>query len=239
MSERSAPLRIGIVGIAGRLGRVAADAVRDAEGLELAGGVVSERTGLDNAGYAQSVEELLSRGGIDVLLDVATHPGSERWTRDALDRGIPIVSGSSGWEESALDEIGAVAEKKRIPALFVPNFAIGAVVMMRVAAEIVRSFPHAEIVEMHHDTKRDAPSGTAKVTAKKMEAAGAGHVPIHSVRLPGLMAHQEILFGGRGEVLTLRHDSLSRESFSDGIVAALRGVRRLPPGLHVGLDLVL
>ncbi len=239
MSEVSAPLRIGIVGIAGRLGRVAAEAVRDAEGLELIGGLVSERTELDVAGYVRSLEGLLARGEIDVLLDVATHPGSERWTRDAVGRGIPIVSGSSGWSESTLEDIGAQAEKLRVPAFFVPNFAIGAVVMMRVAAEIARTFPRAEIVEMHHDAKRDTPSGTAQVTAKKMEAAGAAHVVIHSVRLPGLVAHQEVVFGGRGEMLTLRHDALSRESFSDGIVAALRGVRRLPPGLHVGLDLVL
>ncbi len=239
MSEGSAPLRVGIAGIAGRLGRVAAEAVREAEGLELAGGVVSERTELDEAGYVRSLDDLLKRGEIDVLLDVATHPGSERWTRDAVGRGIPIVSGSSGWDERTLDEIGELAKKVRVPALFVPNFAIGAVVMIRVAAEIARTFPRAEIIEMHHDAKRDAPSGTAKVTAKKMEAAGAEHVAIHSVRLPGLVAHQEIVFGSRGEMLTLRHDSLSRESFSDGIVAALRGVHRLSPGLHVGLDIVL
>ncbi len=239
MSEESAPLRVGIAGIAGRLGRVAAAAVREAEGIELTGGVVSERTELDEVGYVRSLDELLARGEIDVLLDVATHPGSERWTRAAVGRGIPIVSGSSGWEERTLDEIGELAKKERVPALFVPNFAIGAVVMIRIAAEIARTFPRAEIIEMHHDTKRDAPSGTAKVTAKKMEAAGAEHVAIHSVRLPGLVAHQEIVFGSRGEMLTLRHDSLSRESFSDGILAALRGVHRLPPGLHVGLDLVL
>ncbi len=239
MSEARAPLRIGIAGIAGRLGGIAADAVREAETLELVGGLVSERTALDNATYVRSLDDLLARGSIDVLLDVATQPGSERWTREAVSHGIPVVSGSSGWNEATLDEIGVIAAEKRVPALFVPNFAIGAVVMMRVAAEIARSFPHAEIVEMHHDTKRDAPSGTAKVTAKRMEAAGAAPVVIHSVRLPGLVAHQEVIFGSRGEVLTVRHDSLSRESFADGIVAALRGVRRLPPGLHVGLELVL
>ncbi|MDH2909762.1 MAG: 4-hydroxy-tetrahydrodipicolinate reductase [Candidatus Eremiobacteraeota bacterium] len=239
MSEASAALRVGIAGIAGRLGRVAADAVVEAKDLELVGGVVSERTPLDEASYVRSLDDLLARAGIDVLLDVATQPGSERWTRDAVAHGIPVVSGSSGWSEATLDEIGGVAEKLRVPALFVPNFAIGAVVMMRVAAEIARTFPRAEIVEMHHDAKRDSPSGTAKVTAKKMEAAGAAPVVIHSVRLPGLVAHQEIIFGSRGEMLTLRHDSLSRESFAAGIIAALRGVRRLPPGLHVGLELVL
>jgi len=239
VSEAGAPLRVGIVGIAGRLGRIAADAVLEAEGLQLAGGVVSERRELDESGFVRSLDELLARSEIDALLDVATQPGSERWTRDAVARGIPVVSGSSGWNETTLDEIGGVAEKLRVPALFVPNFAIGAVVMMRVAAEIARTFPRAEIIEMHHDGKRDAPSGTAKVTAKRMEAAGAAPVVIHSVRLPGLVAHQEIIFGSRGEVLTLRHDSLSRESFAAGIVAALRGVRGLPPGLHVGLELVL
>ena len=239
MSEVSAPLRIGIAGIAGRLGRIAADAVGEAQGLELVGGLVSERTPLDDATFVRTLDDLFARAPIDVLLDVATQPGSERWARDAVARGIAVVSGSSGWNEATLDEIGGVAEKRRVPALFVPNFAIGAVVMMRVAAEIARTFPRAEIVEMHHDTKNDAPSGTAKVTAKRMEAAGAAPVIIHSVRLPGLVAHQEIIFGSRGEVLTIRHDSLSRESFADGIVAALRGVRRLPPGLHVGLELVL
>ena len=134
-----------------------------------------------------------------------------------------------------LEELDALAREQRIPCFLAPNFALGAVLMMRFAAEAARSFPHAEIIELHADTKLDAPSGTANATAAGM----GGDVPIHSVRLPGLVAHQEVILGGPGEILTIRHDTTSREAFVPGVMLALDRLRGLPPGLTVGLEALL
>ena len=122
-----------------------------------------------------------------------------------------------------------------MPVFFAPNFALGAMLLMRFAADAVALMPRAEIVELHHETKADAPSGTAKATAARM----GGDVPIHSVRLPGLVAHQEVIFGGPGETLTIRHDTTSREAFVPGVLLALDKLHELPPGLTVGLDALL
>ena len=122
-----------------------------------------------------------------------------------------------------------------LPVFYAPNFALGAVLMMRFAAEAGKVLPHAEIIELHHDQKLDAPSGTAKATAALLPAG----TPIHSVRLPGLVAHQEVIFGGPGQTLTIRHDTTSREAFVPGVLLALEKVRALPPGLTVGLDVLL
>jgi 4-hydroxy-tetrahydrodipicolinate reductase len=150
----------------------------------------------------------------------------------ALDAGVPCVVGTSG------ADLAAAGEKARavgLPLFHAPNFALGAVLMMRFATEAARHFPRAEIVELHHQTKVDAPSGTAKATA----AAMGGDPTIHSVRLPGLVAHQEVLLGGPGELLTIRHDTLSREAFVPGVLLALARLPTLPPGLTVGLDALL
>jgi 4-hydroxy-tetrahydrodipicolinate reductase len=122
-----------------------------------------------------------------------------------------------------------------VTVFYAPNFAIGAVLMMRFAAEAARHLEHAEIVELHHAAKLDAPSGTAKLTAERM----GGEVPIHSVRLPGLNAHQEVILGGAGETLTIRHDALSRDAYTPGVLLALERLPSLPPGLTVGLDALL
>ena len=150
----------------------------------------------------------------------------------ALDAGVPCVVGTTGAD---LDGVGERARAAGLAVFFAPNFAIGAVLMMRFAAEAARHLPNAEIVELHHDTKLDAPSGTAKATA----AAMGGDPPIHSVRLPGLVAHQEVLLGGPGQLLTIRHDTLSREAFVPGVLLALERLPELPPGLTVGLDALL
>ena len=131
--------------------------------------------------------------------------------------------------------VAALARTHQLPVFFAPNFALGAVLMIRFAAEAARALPEAEIIELHHRTKLDAPSGTAKATA---EAIG-GDVPIHSVRLPGLVAHQEVIFGGPGQTLTIRHDTTSREAFVPGVLLALEKLPELPPGLTVGLDALL
>ncbi len=136
-----------------------------------------------------------------------------------------MVIGATGWTDEDLVVLSDRCDEADVPAMLVPNFSFGAVLMMRFAAQAARVFPRAEIVELHHDQKRDAPSGTAKLTARRIHDAGAPLPPIHSVRLPGLMAHQETIFGGTGETLTLRHDTVSRESYGPGIVAAVRAVR--------------
>jgi 4-hydroxy-tetrahydrodipicolinate reductase len=150
----------------------------------------------------------------------------------AVAAGVPCVVGTSGAD---LSDVGERARAAGLPVFQAPNFALGAVLMMRFAAEAAAHFPRAEIVELHHETKVDAPSGTAKATA----AAMGGEPPIHSVRLPGLVAHQEVLLGGPGELLTIRHDTLSREAFVPGVLLALERLPSLPPGLTVGLDALL
>ena len=150
----------------------------------------------------------------------------------ALAAGVPCIVGTSGWDTAAVDEAAVAAG---LPVFFAPNFTLGAVLMMQFAAEASRHFAAAEIIELHHQTKLDAPSGTAKATAAAME----GDVPIHSVRLPGLIAHQEVILGGRGETLTIRHDTTSRDAFVPGVELALAKIHELPPGLTVGLDKLL
>jgi 4-hydroxy-tetrahydrodipicolinate reductase len=143
----------------------------------------------------------------------------------AAEAGVPAVVGTSGWD---LD----VARDLAVAVFYAPNFALGAVLMMRFAEQAAAYFPRAEIVELHHETKVDAPSGTARATAQRLGRETA----IHSVRLPGLVAHQEVLFGGSGELLTIRHDATSREAYTAGVLLALQKLPTLPPGLTVGLD---
>jgi 4-hydroxy-tetrahydrodipicolinate reductase len=150
----------------------------------------------------------------------------------ALETGVPCIIGTSGWDPTAAAE---TAGGRGLALLVVPNFALGAVGMMRLAAEAARYLPRAEIVELHGEAKQDAPSGTARATADLL----GGDVPVHSVRLPGLVAHQEVLFGGEGQLLTIRHDAYSREAYVPGVLLALERLDTLPPGLTVGLDALL
>ncbi len=147
-------------------------------------------------------------------------------------QALPVVIGTSGFDIEAVD---AAARGAGVPCFHAPNFALGAALMMRFAEEAAKVFPRAEIVELHAETKLDAPSGTAKATAARMGTEPA----IHSVRLPGLVAHQEVVFGGLGETLTIRHDTTSREAFVPGVLRAVEKVRDLPAGLTVGLDAIL
>jgi len=150
----------------------------------------------------------------------------------ALDAGVPCVIGTTGADLGPVDER---ARQQNLPVFFAPNFAIGAVLMMRLAAEAAAFLPRAEIIELHNEAKKDAPSGTARATAELLP----GDVPIHSVRLPGLVAHQEVLLAGEGQLLTIRHDALSREAYVPGVLLALERLRSLPPGLTIGLDALL
>jgi 4-hydroxy-tetrahydrodipicolinate reductase len=173
-----------------------------------------------------------STGEAEVAVDFTRPEAVEDNVRVALEAGLPVVIGTTGFDE---ERVAALARVHERPVFYAPNFAVGAVLMMRFAAQAAELMPRAEIVELHHDRKLDAPSGTAKATAALM----GGDVPIHSVRLPGLVAHQEVIFGGQGQTLTIRHDTTSREAFVPGVLLALEKVRDLPAGLTVGLDALL
>lgn len=171
-------------------------------------------------------------GGCAAAVDFTTPEAAPRNVRAALEQGVSCVVGTTGWDPAPL---GALAAERGLRLFVAPNFAIGAVLMMRFAAEAAEWLPAAEIVELHADTKLDAPSGTAKATAALL----GGDTPIHSVRLPGLVAHQEVLLGGEGQLLTIRHDTTSREAFAPGVLLALERLSGLPAGLTVGLETLL
>jgi 4-hydroxy-tetrahydrodipicolinate reductase len=176
--------------------------------------------------------ELVEVGEAEAMVDFTAPEAVETNVRAALEASVPCVVGTSGWDPAPL---GKVAESRGLALFVVPNFALGAVVMMRLAAEAARYLPRAEIVELHNEAKKDAPSGTARATAELL----GGDVPVHSVRLPGLVAHQEVLFGGDGQLLTIRHDAFSREAYVPGVLLALERLATLPPGLTVGLEALL
>jgi 4-hydroxy-tetrahydrodipicolinate reductase len=173
--------------------------------------------------------------GYDVAIDF-TRPDAVRANVErCLAAGIPCIVGTTGLQDADVEGLDALARKHEIPCLVAPNFALGAVLMMRFAEEAARWLPRAEIIELHDEDKLDAPSGTAKATAGRLQ----GEVPIHSVRLPGLVAHQEVLLGGHGQLLTIRHDTLSREAFVPGVLLALERLGDLPAGVTLGIDLFL
>jgi len=183
---------------------------------------------LEEAGH----ELVPSEDGAEAMVDFTAPAAAAANVLRALGAGVPCVVGTTGWDVESVDE---PARRAGLPVFVAPNFAIGAVLMMRFAAEASRHLEAAEIVELHHATKLDAPSGTAKATAAAME----GRVPIHSVRLPGLVAHQEVILGDRGQTLTIRHDTTSRDAFVPGVLLALSRLHELPPGVTVGLETLL
>jgi 4-hydroxy-tetrahydrodipicolinate reductase len=234
-----ANLRVGVAGAHGKLGGVACSAIAASKDLDLVAGFV--RNASDNDGAFPLFDDLnkFYAVGMDVVLDCTVYPISVDVTREAIDAGVSPVIGATGWTDEDLVSLADRCDEAEIGAMLVPNFAVGAVLMMRFAAEAAKAMPHVEIVEMHHDGKKDKPSGTAALTAKRIREAGGPHdVPIHSVRLPGLVAHQITMFGGVGETLTIRHDSMSRESFAAGMLLAVRRVRK-QQGLVTGLDSLL
>ena len=173
--------------------------------------------------------------GHDAAVDFTRPDAVRANVEPALDARVPCVVGTTGLGDEDLEALDRRAREAGVACFVAPNFALGAVLMMRFAAEAVRFLPHAEIVELHEETKVDAPSGTAKATARLL----GGDVPIHSVRLPGLVSHQEVLFGGDGQLLTIRHDTYSREAFVPGVLLALERLPALPPGMTVGLDVLV
>ena len=201
-------MKVALFGRGGKVGRVLAPAL-EAHGHELA-----------------ELED--AQAAVDFTAPDAVVANTLR----ALDANVPCVIGTTGADLSSVD---ARARERGLPVFFAPNFAIGAVVMMRLAEQAARWLPRAEIVELHNEAKKDAPSGTARATAALL----GDETIIHSVRLPGLVAHQEVLFGGDGQLLTIRHDAFTREAYVPGVLLALDKLRELPPGLTTGLETLL
>ena len=170
--------------------------------------------------------------GCDVAVDFTLPDAVAENAARCFSAGVPVVIGTTGFDQEAF---GDGAREHGVPCFHAPNFSQGAVLMMRFAEEAARVFPRAEIVELHNEAKKDAPSGTAKATADLI----GGDAAIHSVRLPGLVAHQEVIFGGEGQLLTIRHDTTGRESFADGVLLALEKLQELPAGLTVGLETLI
>ena len=209
------------------MGATVCEAVEGADDMELAG----------RADPSLGVELADVHGGADVVVDFSTPETALGNVRACVEAGVHAVVGTTGFD---LGELRTVAEGGDANVFVAPNFAIGAVLMMRFAADAARYMPEVEIIELHHDRKVDAPSGTARRTATLVaEAGGSVHEPIHSVRLPGLVAHQEVILGAEGQTLTIRHDSMDRHSFMDGVLLAVRRVGDLPDRLTVGLEELL
>jgi 4-hydroxy-tetrahydrodipicolinate reductase len=222
------PITVVVAGAAGRMGETVCRAVQGADDMELVGRADPR---LDT-----SVADTLTAEP-DVLVDFTVPDTALANAREATSAGVHVVIGTTGFDLGALDEL-----RGRPANIFVaPNFAIGAVLMMQFAADAARHMARAEIIELHHDRKLDRPSGTAARTAKLMrEASGSDReIPIHSVRLPGLVAHQEVILGDVGQTLTIRHDSIDRESFMPGVLLAIRRVGTLIDSPVVGLEKLL
>jgi 4-hydroxy-tetrahydrodipicolinate reductase len=263
-------VRVGVLGATGRMGQATCRALLGTADLELA--AAATRAG----GAGRGLEELvpgappglplvdgpdgLAAAGVEAVVDFTRPEATLAAARVLLPAGVHLVSGTTGLAAEAMEELATLAGKaEHGNAVWAPNFAVGAVLAMHFAAIAARWYPAAEVIELHHQGKADAPSGTALRTARTVAAARgeagpagpAGQeslagvrggevdgVRIHSVRLPGLVAHQEVLFGGQGELLTVRHDSLDRSSFMPGVLLAVRQVAARP-GLTVGLEPLL
>jgi 4-hydroxy-tetrahydrodipicolinate reductase len=209
-------VKLALLGHRGKVGRVLAPAL--------------EAAGHDVRGIGRG--DAVDVDGLDAAVDFTTPVAAADNVRACLAQGVDCVVGTTAAD---LEPLGTLAQERGLVLFHAPNFALGAVLMMRFAAEAAAYLPRAEIVELHNEAKRDAPSGTAKATAARIGKATA----IHSVRLPGLVAHQEVLFGGEGQLLTIRHDTFAREAFVPGVLFALDRLATLPPGLTVGLEGIL
>ena len=250
-------IRVAVFGAAGRMGREVCRAVGEADDLELVAAVdvrPGEVRGVDVSDRRDAVADSGATVAVDFTRAEAVL-GNARW---CLGRGVHVVIGTTGMNADELDELAQLVDGGSANAIVAPNFAIGAVLMMRFAEQAAAHFDAAEVIELHHDAKQDAPSGTALSTARRIAGAREGAwrpprgdaahpgargadvdgVRVHAVRLPGLLAHQQVLFGGPGQTLTIRHDSTDRASFMPGVLLAVRAVASRP-GLTYGLEPLL
>lgn len=262
-------IRVAIAGAKGRMGQEAVKMVMKEEQFTFVRGVdrvlngedVGEVIGIGTIGvtFSNDMEEVLTGDHPDILVDLTQPEAAKRHVRLAIEYGVRPVVGTTGWSSEDISELDKLAEERKVGAVIAPNFAIGAVLMMQFAKEAAKYLPHVEIIEMHHDQKLDAPSGTALKTAdlitenrremkqghpeekEQLQGARGAYTDgfrIHSVRLPGLVAHQQVLFGGAGQTLSIRHDSINRESFMPGVNLAIKKVMHLDR-LVYGLEHVL
>jgi 4-hydroxy-tetrahydrodipicolinate reductase len=219
-------LRVAVAGAAGRMGTAACGAVQSADDMELVARA--------DPSLGVSVAEALAAGP-EVMIDFTVPDAVVGNAHEAVAAGVHVVIGATGFAIAELDDLRGAAAN----VFVAPNFAVGAVLMMRFATEAARHMAKAEIIELHHDRKLDAPSGTAARTAALMREASGREVPVHSVRLPGLVAHQEVILGDVGQTLTIRHDSIDRQSFMPGVLLAVRRVGSLEQSPTVGLERLL
>lgn len=241
-------IRVAVTGARGRMGRMTCTAVENDPGLSLVA-QVDPMFGTDEGlveradTWFLTLEEALAKAGPEVVVDFTTPAVVKENVVLSVRRRVPVVVGTTGLGSSDLTDIEQEVRSYGVPVLVAPNFAMGAVLMMEFAQKAAEHLNMCEIVELHHEAKLDAPSGTSRLTRLRIEEAYREtglerQVPIHSVRLPGLVAHQEVIFGGRGETLTIRHDCLSRESFMPGVLLAIKRIRG-HQGLIVGLENIL
>jgi 4-hydroxy-tetrahydrodipicolinate reductase len=232
-------IRVGVAGAAGRMGQTVCNAVEGAQDMELVGRA--------DPLLGVCVTDMLADTDPEVVVDFTRPDTALENALQCVRAGVHVVIGTTGFDPGPLEQGGSAeaaidqdADRSRGNVLIAPNFAIGAVLMMRFAAEAAQHMAKAEIVELHHDAKLDAPSGTAALTAQLMAQAGGGESPpIHSVRLPGLVANQEVILGDLAQTLTIRHDTIGRESFMPGVLLAVRRVGTLEHSPTVGLESLL
>lgn len=249
-------IRVGVMGAGGRMGREICRSVEEEDGLELVAAFDRSYQGMDigaligvpvaHVQVETDLDKLLDTVAIDVMIDFTVADAVRENVPKVLRRGIAVVTGTTGLSPEERQALGKLAEEYNTSIFHAANFAIGAVLMMKFAAEAAKYMPYIEVIELHHDKKLDAPSGTAVTTLskiaqnrtliqqgmaeeyEKMEGARGGEyegMRVHSVRLPGFVASQEVIFGGLGQTLTIRHDSISRESFMPGIMLAVKKVQ--------------
>lgn len=252
-------IKVLVNGALGRMGRTVVAAVNADSELELVGAVDIVEGEVEGVKVETNLDTALKKFAPDVMVDFTRPNVVFDNVMTALANKVSPVVGTTGLSDDAKEKIRELAEKNQTPAFIAPNFALGAVLMMLTAQKIARYMPDVEIIELHHDKKLDAPSGTAELTAKMIAEVRPPHkqghpdeterlehvrgadfdgIRIHSVRLPGYVAHQEVIFGGLGQTLTIRHDSTGRDSFMPGVVLACKKVRNLR-GLTIGLDKIL
>jgi 4-hydroxy-tetrahydrodipicolinate reductase len=237
------PIRVAVAGVRGKMGVVTVETLKRTDGFDYVGGLV--RSGAA-AGEHTDANRLFLEAKPQVIVDFTSFPDSKTIALAAIAAGVRPVIGASGYGASDIDELRAACDRTDIGCVFAPNFGIGAVLMMKFAAEAARRYEAVEIVEMHETGKKDAPSGTAMATARRLSGIGKFKRPatpsikaegargaeldgigIHSLRLPGVVAHQEVIFGGEGETLRIAHDSTSRQSFMAGVLIAVRAAKNL------------
>ncbi len=259
------PIKVAVQGAVGRVGQEVLKAVSHEPDMQLVGAIDIKVPGAfitlpDGSGTvpcSAKVEDIITTYLPDVIVDFSSAPATMTAVRAAAPRKVAMVIGTTGLTKENLEEMGRLAKENDVGVVAAPNFALGAVIMMHLAKVAARYFDYAEIIELHHHLKADAPSGTALLTARQMAAAKGKSftrppekdafasrgqevdgVTIHSVRLPGMMAHQEVLFGTAGQTLSIRHDTINRECYMPGVLLAVREVVNRK-GLTYGLDALL